>query len=167
MTRFPEEISHLAETVIATLVAKNASIVTAESCTGGLIAGALTSVSGSSAVVYGGFVTYSNAAKMKMIGVGEKTLSINGAVSEPVAREMAYGAHEVADTSFSVAVTGIAGPTGGTPEKPVGLVHFAVAGPVDVVHKRVEFSDLGRERIREESVKLALQMVLEAVQAFE
>ena len=158
----PDRIRGIASRVIAELIARKAMITTAESCTGGLIAGALTSVPGSSDAVYGGYVTYSNEAKTRMIGVSEALLDAHGAVSEEVARAMAEGARMTAETDFAIAATGIAGPTGGSADKPVGLVHFAVASPQGVAHLRENFGDLGRDQIREASVIVALEMLLAA-----
>ena len=120
-------------------------IATAESCTGGLVAGTLTAIPGASDVFERGFVTYSNASKSEMLGVPVWLIERHGAVSEDVARAMAGGALTHSRASLAVAVTGIAGPDGGTAEKPVGLVHFA-AGRRDqpIVHERVLFGDLGR-----------------------
>src|SRR6185503_3781791 len=123
----PADIGALANEIIASLKAQRLTIATAESCTGGLIAGALTSVAGSSDVVYGGFVTYANEAKIAMVGVPFGLLREFGAVSKEVATAMAEGALAAAGTHIAVAVTGIAGPGGGSAEKPVGLVYFAVA----------------------------------------
>jgi nicotinamide-nucleotide amidase len=115
----------LAARLGALLTAQGATMATAESCTGGLIAGAITEIAGSSAWFDRGFVTYSNAAKTAMLGVRAATLDAHGAVSEAVAREMADGAIAHSDADFAVAVTGIAGPGGGTPDKPVGTVCIA------------------------------------------
>ncbi len=155
----PEKITVQANHVVERLTARLEMVVTAESCTGGLIAGALTSVSGSSAAVYGGFVTYANNAKAKMIGVPEALISEHGAVSEPVARAMAEGARNTSGVDWAIAVTGIAGPTGGTNEKPVGLVHFGLAGPDGVTHHRELFPDNGRDGIRQSTVLLALDLL--------
>ncbi len=106
---------------------KSLSVTTAESCTGGMVAAALTDVAGSSAVFERGFVTYSNQAKIDLLGVPEEILSAHGAVSEPTARAMAEGALANSRADVAVAITGVAGPDGGSPEKPVGLVHFATA----------------------------------------
>ncbi|MGA2485038.1 MAG: CinA family protein [Roseiarcus sp.] len=135
-------------------------LATAESCTGGLVAGLLTEIAGSSAVVERGFVVYSNLAKQEMLGVPEETLVRWGAVSDATARAMAEGAlaHSAAD--LAVAVTGIAGPDGGTATKPVGLVHFAAArrgGPVVALERR--FGPLGRGAIRLAAVETALEML--------
>ena len=126
----------------------------AESCTGGLVAGTLTAIPGSSDVFERGFVTYSNASKSEMLGVPVWLIERHGAVSEDVARAMAGGALTHSRASLAVSVTGIAGPDGGTAEKPVGLVHFA-AGRRDqpIVHERVLFGDLGRAEIRRRSVR--------------
>lgn len=141
-------------------------LATVESCTGGLIAAALTAVPGSSDVVERGFVTYSNDAKTELVGVPIEMIARHGAVSEPVARAMALGglAHSLAD--MAVSVTGVAGPGGGSAEKPVGLVHLAAArrdGDVlDDVHR---FGDIGRDRIRHDSVLRAFALVRELIES--
>jgi nicotinamide-nucleotide amidase len=115
------------DVIIRLLIAAGKTLATAESCTGGLIANRLTNVSGSSAVFLAGYVTYSNAAKIRDLGIREETLKEFGAVSEQTAREMAEGARQRTGANFAISVTGIAGPTGGTPDKPVGLVYFGLA----------------------------------------
>ncbi|MDC9824714.1 CinA family protein [Devosia sp. ZB163] len=160
----PEDIAALAVETIEALKAAGLTIATAESCTGGLIAGALTSVSGSSDVVYGGYVTYANEAKIAMIGVPFGLLRQYGAVSEEVAMAMADGALTAAGTHIAVAVTGIAGPTGGTADKPVGLVHFAVATEDGTTHFRKIFSG-NRDEVRHATVVQALKLVLKAAKA--
>jgi len=140
--------------------AKSDLIATAESCTGGLVAATLTAVPGSSDVFDRGFVTYSNTAKSEMLGVPYWLIEKHGAVSEDVARAMAGGALSNSAASIAVAVTGIAGPDGGTPEKPVGLVHFAAGRPEGPMHhERVVFGDLGRAEIRRRSVERALSLL--------
>jgi nicotinamide-nucleotide amidase len=137
-------------------------VATAESCTGGLVAGALTEIAGSSDVVDRGFVTYSNAAKMAMLGVPEATLRQHGAVSRQTALAMASGALARADVHLTVAITGVAGPGGGTAEKPVGLVHFAVATKDGgLTHREKRYGDIGRSEVRRLSVLEALTMLLE------
>ena len=132
-------------------------IVTAESCTGGLVAAMLTEVAGSSAVVDRGLVTYSNAAKTDLLGVPAAMIERDGAVSESVARAMAEGALARSAADLAVAVTGIAGPGGGTAEKPVGLVHFAaVRRGGETRHARHVFPDLGRSAIRLAAVREAM-----------
>ncbi len=140
--------------------AQGATIVTAESCTGGLVAATLTAVPGSSDVFEGGFVTYENVAKSEMLGVPYWLIERHGAVSEDVARAMAGGALTRSRASLAIAVTGIAGPDGGSAEKPVGLVHFA-AGRRDrpISHEKVLFGDLGRAEIRRASVERALALL--------
>ncbi|MBJ7445992.1 MAG: CinA family protein [Brevundimonas sp.] len=160
---FPDDIQTLARDVVRLAVAKGLVITTAESCTGGLVAGALTAVPGSSAVVDRGFVTYSNAAKVGMLGVPADLIASQGAVSEAVARAMALGAIAHSDATVSVSVTGIAGPGGGSANKPVGLVHFAADGPGGVVHAEHRFGDRGREAVRLVSVRVALQMLLDRI----
>lgn len=139
------------------------TIATAESCTGGLVAGALTEIPGSSDAFDRGFVTYSNAAKTEMIGVPAPLIEAHGAVSEAVARAMAAGALNAAGAGLAVAITGVAGPGGGTQAKPVGLVHFAAAR-VDrpAIHREKRFGALSRREIREASVLVALEMLCEA-----
>jgi nicotinamide-nucleotide amidase len=135
-------------------------IATAESCTGGLVAATLTVIPGSSDVVERGFVTYSNTAKSEMLGVPVWLIERHGAVSEDVARAMVGGALTHSRATIAVAVTGIAGPDGGTADKPVGLVHFAAARRDDAVrHERVLFGDLGRAEIRRESVQRSLSLL--------
>jgi len=164
--RMPVEIEKLAQDVIAALKVGNLTIATAESCTGGLIAGALTSISGSSEVVYGGFVTYANEAKIAMVGVPYALLHQFGAVSKEVAIAMAEGALAAAGTHIAIAVTGIAGPLGGTPKKPVGLVHFAVATGEETRHLKKSFDpNWSRDQIRQASVIDALKLVNKALAA--
>jgi nicotinamide-nucleotide amidase len=160
---FHSSIIRLAEVVNHTLIARKQMIVTAESCTGGLIAGALTDVPGSSEAVFGGYVTYANEAKSGMIGVDRETIRRYGAVSEEVARAMAEGALRTSGAAVAIAVTGIAGPGGGTEGKPVGLVHFAYADADKTVHLKKQFGDIGRQNVREETVKTALGMVLDGL----
>jgi nicotinamide-nucleotide amidase len=162
----PVEIEKLAQDVIAALKVGNLTIATAESCTGGLIAGALTSVSGSSEVVYGGFVTYANEAKIAMVGVSYAQLRQFGAVSKEVAVAMADGALAAAGTHIAVAVTGIAGPLGGSDKKPVGTVHLAVATLEETRHLKKSFDpNWTRDQIRQASVIEALKLVRKAVDA--
>ena len=136
------------------------TIVTAESCTGGLVAATLTAVPGSSDVFEGGFVTYANAAKSEMLHVPYWLIERHGAVSEDVARAMAGGALTHSQASLAVAVTGIAGPEGGTPEKPVGLVYFAaLRRDSPIVDEMALFGDLGRAEIRRRSVERAIVLL--------
>lgn len=137
---------------------------TAESCTGGLISATLTAIPGSSAVVDRAFVTYSNDAKVEMLGVAAETIAQFGAVSDQAAREMAEGALFRSNAGIALAVTGIAGPEGGTEDKPVGLVWFgiAVSGRKPLAIKRI-FEDNGRDFIRSEAVRTALQYGVDAL----
>ena len=156
-----DSLRPLAETVLATCRRNHLTLATAESCTGGLIAGCLTAVAGSSDVVDRGFVTYSNAAKTEMLGIPAALIEKNGAVSEPTARAMAEGAVARSGAAIAVAVTGIAGPGGGTAEKPVGLVHLAVAHDgFDTRHVRAVFAG-DRDAVRAQTVRTALEMILE------
>jgi len=157
---FPPDLIARAEHLLATAKAGGVRIATAESCTGGLIAALLTEIPGSSDVFGRGFVTYSNKAKEDMLGVPTATLRQHGAVSEAVARIMAEGAIRNSTAQLSVAVTGIAGPGGGTDEKPVGLVHIAVARAGEpTLHRECRFGDIGRGKVRLASVVTALEML--------
>lgn len=161
---FPDDIQLAAEAVIHAAIKAGVLIATAESCTGGLVSGALTAVAGSSAALDRGFVTYSNEAKAELLGVSEGLLTQFGAVSEPVARAMTLGAVDRSRASAAVSITGIAGPGGGSLQKPVGLVHFAAVGPQGgVVHVERRFGEIGREAVRLESVRVALALLLDAV----
>jgi nicotinamide-nucleotide amidase len=162
--RIPDDIAQLARETGAALTSKGVTIATAESCTGGLLAGALTAIPGASDTYYGGFVTYANEAKMIMVGVPYALLREFGAVSKEVAIAMAEGAQAAAGTHLAVAVTGIAGPDGGTKDKPVGLVHFAVATGETTRHLRKAFDPAwSRDEIRHASVIEALKLVKKAV----
>ncbi len=164
MSLFPADITATAEDIIRDFTAAGLMVSTAESCTGGLIAGALTEISGSSAVVDRGFVTYTNVAKMQMLGVQEETLARFGAVSEETARQMVHGALFRSRAHLAVAVTGIAGPGGGSPEKPVGLVHLAAKSRSGkLVHRKMLYGDIGRTDVRLATIRTALQMLIEIV----
>ena len=139
--------------------AKGARIATAESCTGGLIAALLTEIAGSSDVFERGFVTYSNQAKMDLLGVPEDLLKTHGAVSAPVAWAMAEGAVRHSRAGIAVAVTGIAGPGGGTAAKPVGLVYIAVSNGSDTQVEEHRFGDIGRAQVRSATVTAALRLL--------
>jgi nicotinamide-nucleotide amidase len=142
--------------------ARKLTIATAESCTGGLVAGALTDIAGSSDVVDRGFVTYSDAAKETMLGVPQATLSRYGAVSRQTAEAMAKGVLAHAPVDLAVAITGIAGPGGGSADKPVGLVHFgAVRRGGRLLLNEFRYGDLGRAEVRRRSVLEALAMLSE------
>jgi nicotinamide-nucleotide amidase len=156
---------HAAATaVLAAARARGLKIATAESCTGGLVAGALTEIAGSSDVFDRGFVTYSNAAKQQMLGVPANILREHGAVSRETAQAMARGALLKAQADIVVAITGIAGPGGGGPGKPVGLVHFVAAtttGKGQFTHVEMRYGKIGRSRVRKKSVLQALEMLKE------
>jgi nicotinamide-nucleotide amidase len=157
---FSLEIETLARLVIDDARGRSLRIVTAESCTGGLVAGALCAVPGASDVFERGFVSYSNRAKQELLGVAGDLIADLGAVSEPIARMMAEGALENSHAHVSVAITGVAGPGGGTPLKPVGTVHFATARVNQAVHHRQELFELEtREEIQLASVLTALEML--------
>lgn len=156
------DISEMAAAALRACRDAGLTVATAESCTGGLIAAALTGVAGSSDVVDRGFVTYSNAAKTEMIGVPAPTIAGHGAVSEPVARAMAKGALARSGAGLAVAVTGIAGPGGGTPDKPVGRVHLCVAARTGAIrHLQRDYGAIGREAVRLETVRDALALLRE------
>jgi nicotinamide-nucleotide amidase len=149
----------LARQVGEAIKAHGMTLVTAESCTGGGIAQAVTRISGSSAWFDRGFVTYSNASKEEMLGVSPETLEQHGAVSEATVREMAEGALQYSRAQLALSVSGIAGPTGGTPEKPVGMVWFAWATS-DAVHTSCHHLPGNRDAVRAKSVQIALQGTL-------
>lgn len=161
MSLFPDDIQHQAEVVVALATARGLMLATAESCTGGLVSAALTAIAGSSSALDRSFVTYSNDAKSDMINVPAELITRYGAVSEPVARAMAIGAVARSAARVAVSITGIAGPGGGSPEKPVGLVHFAAVGPSGTIHVERRFGDIGREGIRLASVREALKLLEE------
>ncbi len=144
--------------IVRLLTARKQTLALAESCTGGYIAHRVTNVPGASAVFLAGFVTYSNRAKEKFLGVGSVTLEQNGAVSESVAREMAEGARRVSGTDYAVAVTGIAGPAGGTPDKPVGTVFIAAASARETVVLR-RFNPGERLAFKEATATQALEQL--------
>ena len=157
---FSLEIDTLARLVIDDARVKSLRIVTAESCTGGLVAAALCAIPGASDVFERGFVAYTNRAKQELLGVSGDLIADLGAVSEPIARMMAEGAVEHSHAHLSVAITGVAGPDGGTPLKPVGTVHFATARTNHSVQHRLETFDLdSRWEIQMASVQVALEFL--------
>jgi nicotinamide-nucleotide amidase len=168
----PDDVGEVTQTEIGTLADRflkacarhKILVATAESCTGGLIIAAMTDIPGSSSMVDRGFVTYSNDAKMEMLGVRAATLEAYGAVSSQTAREMAIGALARAHAGIALAVTGIAGPDGGSAEKPVGLVWFGLAlkGKPAITESRI-FENNGRDFIRRETCRHALDMGLRAL----
>jgi nicotinamide-nucleotide amidase len=161
MIVFPLRQLQLAEQVLARARARELRIATAESCTGGLIGALLTEIPGSSDVFDRGFITYSNGAKTDLLGVPYELIAGEGAVSEPVARHMAEGAVKFSRAQIAAAVTGIAGPGGGTLDKPVGLVHIAAArGDGETLHEKHLFGDIGRGPVRAASVEAALNLLL-------
>lgn len=163
---FSEVLKAEAAALLDLLRRRELKLATAESCTGGLVAALLTEIPGSSDVVERGFVTYSNDAKTEMLGVPARLIAEHGAVSREVALAMAGGAttHSLADVG--VAITGVAGPGGGSPAKPVGLVHIAVTclgrSPL---HQECRFGEISRDQIRSRSVELALSLIRRAVEA--
>lgn len=155
----PDETA-LATHVLLACRARGLKIATAESCTGGLVVAALTDIAGSSEVVERGFITYSNAAKEAMLGVPAETLARHGAVSRETAEAMANGALAHSPADLAVAITGVAGPGGGSVDKPVGLVQFAAAARDGrLVHRERRFGDIGRAEVRHRSVIQALEML--------
>ena len=157
---FSDPLKAEVEMVLADLRRRGLKIVTAESCTGGLIAGVLTEIAGSSDVVDRGFVTYTNEAKVAMLGVPQQLIETLGAVSREVAEAMAAGALARSRATISVAVTGVAGPEGGSVAKPVGLVHIAAARVGgSVIHEECRFGAVSRSEIRERAVWSALALV--------
>jgi|SRR5215217_4667069 len=153
--------------IIDLLRDSNRTLVTAESCTGGMIAAALTDIPGASAVLHGGYVTYSNAAKSKMIQVPSRLIHDYGAVSNQVARAMADGARNTARVDIAVSATGIAGPDGGTEKKPIGLVYVAVSTDLATVVIEHRFGDIGRDEVRKATVVAALDLILQVLASVE
>jgi len=156
---FSDELLAAAERLLAAARTRGVMIATAESCTGGLIAGLLTEIAGSSDVVDRGFVTYSNAAKQQTLGVPREVLDRHGAVSEPVAAAMVRGALAHSGAQLAVAVTGIAGPGGGSADKPVGLVYIAAMreGGAPMVERHL-FGDIGRDQVRLKTIAATLNL---------
>lgn len=157
---FPDHLRNLALLILDDAEQARLKIATAESCTGGLVAALFTDIPGSSSVFERGFVTYSNKAKEEMLGVPGDVLADYGAVSEPVARMMAEGALANSRANIAVAITGVAGPGGGTKMKPVGLVHLACARENRaVVHEMLQLGNIGRTAIRMEALETALKLI--------
>lgn len=157
------ELVEEAAALLRELSARRLTVATAESCTGGLIAAILSEVPGSSVTLDRGYVTYSNAAKSDLLGVPAEMLAAWGAVSEPVARAMAEGASRRSGAGIALSVTGIAGPGGGSPEKPVGLVHLAGTRAGRTIHRREVFGPLTRAEIRHLSVRTAFSIARQLV----
>jgi nicotinamide-nucleotide amidase len=160
---FDQTLLDAARGLIERCKAAGVTIATAESCTGGLLAALLTEIAGSSAVFDRGLVTYSNQAKIELLGVPAGTLAAHGAVSEPVARAMAEGARERAGVTLAIAITGIAGPGGGTPQKPVGLVHFGLSRDGRETRTEDQVFSGDRHAIRLAAVSHALRMLADAL----
>jgi nicotinamide-nucleotide amidase len=159
---FDDTILDLAREVVRLCTEGNVMIATAESCTGGLVAAAITDIAGASQVFERGFVTYSDKSKTELLGVMSITLRQYGAVSKDTALEMAHGAMARSEAGISVSITGIAGPSGGTTGKPVGLVHFGgrhYKGAM--IHREMNYGDIGRNEIRMAAVRTALEMFVE------
>lgn len=160
---FAPELLQQAEDLLGTARAKGLKITAAESCTGGLVSALLTEIAGSSDVFERGFVTYSNDAKMELLGVPEALLKEQGAVSAPVARAMAEGALRKSRAQRAVAITGIAGPGGGSAAKPVGLVYIAATNGSDTQVQEHRFGDIGRSEVRSATVAAALRLLASIV----
>jgi nicotinamide-nucleotide amidase len=159
----PDAHQQLADRVLAEARKRGLKIATAESCTGGMVCAALTDIAGSSDVFERGFVTYSNESKQAMLGVPADTIAAHGAVSTETARAMAEGAIRNSRTDIAVAITGVAGPGGGSAEKPVGLVCFAIARKDKAtLERRQQFIDGGRAAIRLDATRMALELLLDA-----
>ena len=150
-------LHRLAADVIAEAAAQKVTVATAESCTGGLVSAALTAIPGSSAVFTHGFVTYANEAKQDLLGVDEALIQQHGAVSRQVAEQMAAGARLRSRSDIAISITGVAGPGGGTAEKPVGLVWFALAGPFGIRADRKVFPESSRDVVRLLAARHALR----------
>ncbi len=161
---FPDRLLNMARLLLDDAQQRRLRIAAAESCTGGLVSALLSEVPGSSKVFERGFITYSNKSKEEMLGIPGDMIADYGAVSEPVARLMAEGALEESRANMAIAITGIAGPGGGTRLKPVGTVHFALAREnAPIRHRAEDFGDIGRTEIRMASVETALQMLSESI----
>ncbi|MEM0985189.1 MAG: CinA family protein [Pseudomonadota bacterium] len=159
---YPDRLFNLALLTIDDARERKLKICTAESCTGGLLAALFTEIEGSSAVFERGFVTYSNRAKQEVLGVPGDVIADYGAVSEPVARMMAEGALEASRANIAVSITGIAGPGGGTPLKPVGTVHIAcIRENRAMQHELRQFGDIGRAEVRMQTLEVALELIQE------
>jgi nicotinamide-nucleotide amidase len=161
---FSADLLKNAERLVELCRARKVKIVSAESCTGGLVGGLITSIAGSSHVFERGFVTYSNEAKHESLGVDEALLAQYGAVSAEVAHAMAEGALAHSRAAIAVSITGIAGPGGGSPGKPVGLVHFGCGRAGAIKTREERFGDQGRAEVRRLSVVTAIDLLLNAVQ---
>ena len=157
---FDIKLTDKAETLLKLAGEKHMRVATAESCTGGLISALLTEIPGSSVVIGRSFVTYSNRAKHEILHVPAELLREHGAVSEEVVRAMAQNTFDMTTAHLTVAVSGIAGPGGGSAEKPAGLVHMATCHEGDVIHKKHEFGDIGRTEVRLATVDAAMDMLL-------
>lgn len=153
---------HIENRIVEHLVNRAQNLVTAESCSGGLIAHRITNVPGASACFLGGVVVYSNEMKTVLLGVSRETLAVHGAVSEPTARAMASGARERYGADYALAVTGIAGPSGGTPDKPVGLVYAALAASGGVTVRRFCF-DGNRAAVKRQTADAAFELLWEVL----
>lgn len=162
---FDRDILDRAKAALDAARRRKLTLATAESCTGGLVAAALTVVPGTSDVLDGGFVTYSNAAKTRMLGVPADLIARHGAVSEQVAAAMAEGAIDRCGVDLAVSVTGVAGPGGGSEHKPVGLVWFGAVGPAGMVTLERRFGDLGRDGVRRAALIQALDLLLDRATA--
>jgi nicotinamide-nucleotide amidase len=163
---FDADLISRAKSLVELLRDRNLKVATAESCTGGLVAGLITEISGSSAVLDRGFVVYSNEAKSGMLGVSTHTLDAHGAVSAETARELVAGVLDRSLADIAVSITGIAGPGGGSDAKPVGLVHFGCGRRgAEIAHVERRFGDLGRSGIRRAAIVQALEMIEAAARA--
>ena len=162
---FDKKLLAAAERILTACRARGLKVATAESCTGGLVAAALTDIAGSSDVVDCGFIVYSNDAKQLMLHVPAAVIGDNGAVSRATAEAMAQGALRRSGADLAIAVTGIAGPGGGSADKPVGLVHFAAAGAGRLIHREKRFGAIGRGEVRRRSVLEALMLLEELARA--
>ena len=155
-----DKVAHrLAEHVVQRAASEGLTIATAESCTGGMVSSALTAIPGSSAAFTFGFVTYANEAKTQLLGVAPSTLDAHGAVSRQVAEEMATGAVARSKANIAVAITGVAGPGGGTPDKPVGLVWFGLSGAFGTISEKKLFPGTSRELVRMLATRNALRLL--------
>lgn len=158
MCSHQSKIDSVMQKLSAEMLAKNKTVTTVESCTGGGISSALTAVSGSSGYIEQAFITYSNEAKTRLVGVSAESLAVHGAVSEAVVRQMAEGGRKSANSDFAIAVSGVAGPTGGSEDKPVGTVWIGLATPTETIAERCFFPG-DRAAVREQTILRSLELL--------
>lgn len=166
MNSIYESISELSRRIVGICAERGFKVAAAESCTGGMISAAITGVPGSSSVIELGVCSYSNRIKREVLGVNKQTLDLHSEYSAECAEEMARGVLELAGADFAVSTSGVAGPSGGTDENPVGTVYICVCGRDGAISERISFPDNGRENIRAAAAEKALEMLLEKAEGY-